>query len=87
DPFKDTAGPALNPLIKVMNLVSLLMLPAIISLRDNDVRFLIAGVALVVLIGAVLFSKRKSGGFGEESEIVAAAMAEHGLPEGSSAGE
>jgi K(+)-stimulated pyrophosphate-energized sodium pump len=87
DPFKDTAGPALNPLIKVMNLVSLLMLPAIISLRNDDVRFLIAGAALVVLIGAVLFSKRKSGGFGEESEIVAEAMAEHGRGEGSSAGE
>ena len=87
DPFKDTAGPALNPLIKVMNLVSLLVLPAIISLRNDDVRFVIAGVCLVVLIGAVLFSKRKSGGFGEESEIVAEAMAEHGLPEGSSAGE
>src|SRR5439155_17209724 len=39
DPFKDTAGPALNPLIKVMNLVSLLVLPAIISLRNDDVRF------------------------------------------------
>ena len=70
-----------------MNLVSLLVLPAIISLRNDDVRFVIAGVCLLVLIGAVLFSKRKSGGFGEESEIVAEAMAEHGRPEGSSAGE
>jgi K(+)-stimulated pyrophosphate-energized sodium pump len=59
DPFKDTAGPALNPLIKVMNLVSLLVLPAIIELDDNNVRFLIAAAALVVVLGAVLFSKRE----------------------------
>ena len=60
DPFKDTAGPALNPLIKVMNLVSLLILPAVISLRDNNIRYVIAGGALVVLIGAIAFSKRKT---------------------------
>jgi K(+)-stimulated pyrophosphate-energized sodium pump len=61
DPFKDTAGPAINPLIKVMNLVSLLIATSVVKYGHNDgLRAGVAIGAVLVVVAAVVISKRRS---------------------------
>ena len=63
DPLKDTSGPALNPMIKVINLISLIFAPLIIALADQPMISYAIGIILVAVVGVVIWFGKREGAF------------------------